>query len=78
LGRVTSGDSHKPLPYATVIITFGANRHIFQADSHGRYAVFGLLANRYNITYRGDSHFSKTVEVNLASSITQNVELQKR
>ncbi len=78
-GVITNQANKKAIPYARVVITINGNHHTYQADRYGRYAIFNLKSGRYNLTFRAQGYYSKTISVQLGSSpLTQNMALSKR
>ncbi|HSX42840.1 MAG TPA: Ig-like domain-containing protein [Candidatus Saccharimonadales bacterium] len=79
MGTVTNQKSGKAIAFATVVIIENGRRHTYQADKHGRYAIFHLDTGRYNLTFRARGYYSKTVSVSLTPDpVTQNMSLKKK
>lgn len=78
-GVITDQASGKPIAYARVTLVIGSNRHTYQADRYGRYAMFNIQTGRYNLTFRAKGYNSKTVSVTLSTTpLVQNVALTKK
>jgi chitodextrinase len=79
VGTVTDQSTGKAVPFTIIKIMVNNHRHTYISDRHGRYAMYGLKANHYNVVYKAHGYYSQTISVNLAGSpITQNVSLKKR
>jgi len=78
-GTVSRQDSSKKIAYAAVLFNEGSHRHIYQTNRHGAYAIRDLEAGRYNLIFRANGFFSKTISVKAdGPKTTLNVSLQKR
>lgn len=78
-GVVVSETTKKPLGQARVLLTVGSNRHVYQTDRRGRYAINDLTPGQYNLTFSARGYTSTTVPVDLSSSVTmQDVKLRKK
>jgi hypothetical protein len=79
IGMVTDQATGKPIPYATVKLVVNNHKHTYRADRHGRYAMFNLTTGHYNIVYKANGYYSKTVSLDLSQQpSTLNVSLKKR
>lgn len=80
-GLITNQANGRRIRYASVMIVDGNTRHIYQANRSGAYAIQGLKAGRYNLTFRAFGYFSKTVAVTVDGDqaiIEKDISLQKR
>jgi chitodextrinase len=78
-GAITNQANQLPIAYARVVIVINGNRHTYQADQYGRYAIFNLPPARYNLTFRAKGYYSKTIAVQLGSTpLVQNIALKRR
>jgi chitodextrinase len=78
-GTITNQRTGKPVPYSTVKIIVNGHKETYRADRFGRYVMYRLKPGRYNVVYKANGYYSKTVSVDLTSTpITQNVSLKKR
>ncbi|HSX29232.1 MAG TPA: Ig-like domain-containing protein [Candidatus Saccharimonadales bacterium] len=78
-GVVRDQADNKRIGYASVTYTVDSTKHISQANSRGRYALQHLEPGRYNLTYRANKYYSKTLSVTLGDvTIVKDVTLQKR
>jgi hypothetical protein len=78
-GTITDQNTHKAVPHGRVVVAIDGNRHIYQADRYGRYAIFNFKTGRYNLTFRAKGYYSKTISVQLSETpLTQDISLKKR
>jgi len=78
-GTITNQSSHKAIAHARVVLVINGSHHTYQADRQGRYAIFNLKSGRYNVTFRADGYYSKTISVLLnGTPLTQDMSLKKR
>lgn len=79
MGTITDQTTGKGIAHAKVVLVRNDHRHTYQADRHGRYAIFNLPVGRHNLTYRANGYYSKTISVDLtAAPLTQDITLKKR
>ena len=78
-GTITNQSTGKGIPYAIVKIVVGGHKQIYRADRHGRYAMHDLEIGKYNVVYKANGYFSKTIAIDLGTTpVQQNVSLKRR
>jgi hypothetical protein len=79
VGKITDRATSKAIRYARAVVKVDKNRHIYQADVFGRYAIFNLGKGNYNIafSYSGYSTHISSVQID-SGRLVRNVVLQKR
>jgi fibronectin type 3 domain-containing protein len=78
-GVIRDQSNNKGLPRASVKLIVGNNKHIYQANRQGGYAIMHLSVGRYNAVYRSPGYNAQTISLVLTDTpLSKDVNLQKK